>query len=174
MSERVLKRNGEKRYLISVIDGPNMSNLGRRNKKVYGAINSLEDLQNFMKEAGNSLGVDVETFASNYEGAILEYIHESAERVDGYIINPAGLTEVGEATRHALDETGKPVIEVHFANIAATGLYPRGVPHGPLRSRFSPTVTGVAMGLRQYSYLAALVGLVWALDDKEFLGAGNS
>jgi len=173
MAERVLKRNGEQRYRIALIDGPNMSNLGRRNKKVYGAVNSLEDLQNFVKEAGESLGVEVITFASNYEGAILEFIHESADQVDGYIINPAGLTTVGEATRHALDETEKPVIEVHFANIAATGLYPRGVPHGPLHSRFSPTVTGVAMGLRHYSYLAALVGLVWALDDEHFLGSGQ-
>lgn len=148
-----------------------MSNLGARNPRVYGGINSLSDLQKFVTDAGQRLGVDVEVFASNYEGAILEFIHESAHRVDGYIINPAGLTVVGEATRHALEESGRPVVEVHFANVVAPPTAPRGLPGGPWESKFSRTATGVAMGLRQYSYIAALVGLTLALDDETFLGA---
>ncbi|MCL8209254.1 MAG: type II 3-dehydroquinate dehydratase [Actinomycetia bacterium] len=170
--ERRLARPGARRHRIALIDGPNMSNLGRRSKKVYGPIRSLEELHTFVREAGAALGVEVETFASNYEGALLEYIHASAERVDGYIVNPAGLTTQSEAMRHALEETDKPVVEVHFANLHAAGTSPRGVPAGPIVSRFSPTATGVVMGLRHYSYLGALVALVWSLDDADFLGAG--
>jgi len=164
-------RSSKREHRIVIIDGPNMSNLGARNKRVYGAIASLQDLQDFCKNFGGSLGVTVTTFSSNFEGAILEYIHESANSTDGYVINPAGLTVGGLATMHALTETGKPYVEVHFANIEAPPAAPRGVPIGPWRSAFSPSATGVMMGMREYSYCAAILSLAMALDDKNFLGA---
>jgi len=119
-----------------------MTNLGARNKRVYGAIASLEDLQNFCKNFGAALGVSVTTFASNHEGAILEFIHQSAQSADAYIINPAGLTEAGVATKHALTETGKPYVEVHFANIVASPTAPRGCRSDPgsRRSARAPRV----------------------------------
>ncbi|WP_407925528.1 type II 3-dehydroquinate dehydratase [Geminicoccus flavidas] len=64
---------------------------------------------------------------------------------DAYIINPAGLTEAGVATKHALTETGKPYVEVHFANIVAPPSAPRGLPIGPWQSTFSASATGVMM-----------------------------
>jgi len=164
-------RSSNRDHQIVVIDGPNMTNLGARNKRVYGAIASLDDLQNFCKSVGAALGVTVTTFASNHEGAILEFIHGSAQSADAYIINPAGLTEGGVATKHALTETGKPYVEVHFANIAAPPTAPRGLPIGPWRSTFTPHATGVMMGLREYSYSGAILSLAMALDDKNFLGA---
>jgi|SRR4030095_4658731 3-dehydroquinate dehydratase-2 len=167
-------RTSKRDHRIVVIDGPNMSNLGARNKRVYGAIASLSDLQDFCKNFGAALGVTVTTFASNYEGAILEFIHESAESADAYIINPAGLTEFGVATKHALTETGKPFVEVHFANIVAPPTAPRGLPIGPWKSEFSASATGVMMGMREYSYSAAILALAMALDDTNFLGAGVS
>ena len=164
-------RRGDRRHRIALIDGPNMSNLGGRSKKIYGDIRSLKDLQQFVVSTGEDLGVEVETFDSNHMGDILEYVHGSAERVAGYLINPAGLTTVGEAVRHALEETQRPVVEVHFANISAVSGSPRGLVGGTLDSTFTKTATGLAMGLRQYSYTAALLGLVQALDDPSFLGA---
>ncbi|ASO21687.1 3-dehydroquinate dehydratase-2 [Actinoalloteichus hoggarensis] len=164
-------RRGARDHRIAVIDGPNMSNLGARAKKVYGDIGSLDDLKAYVAEFGRRLGVTVESFSSNYEGAILEYIHESADRVDAYIVNPAGLTTVGEGMRHALEETGHPVVEVHFANIQAGAGHGRGLGGGSLTSSFTHTATGLTMGLRQYSYIGALTALVAALDDECFLGA---
>jgi len=163
-------RSSNRNHRIPIIDGPNMTNLGARNKRVYGAIASLGDLQEFCKGFGSALGITVSVFASNFEGAILEFIHESAKSADAYVINPAGLTETGVATKHALTETGKPFIEVHFANIVAPPTAPRGLPIGPWRSTFTPAATGVAMGMREYSYAAALLALTMALDDKTFLG----
>lgn len=170
MTAHSIERAGTRRHRIVIIDGPNMTNLGARNKKVYGAINSIQDLQQFCTELGESLGVEIKTFVSNYEGAILEFIHANATNADAFIINPAGLTEIGIPTKHALSETGKPVVEVHFANVMAQPSAPRGLPIGPWESVFSPQVTGVMMGMRQYSYAAAIVGLVLALDDETFLG----
>ena len=164
-------RSSKRAHRIVIIDGPNMTNLGARNKRVYGAIGSLKDLQDFCQGFGVALGVVVTNFASNFEGAILEFVHESARSADAYIINPAGLTEAGVATKHALTETGKPYLEVHFANIVAPPTAPRGLPIGPWQSTFSASATGVMMGMREYSYSAAILSLAMALDDNNFLGA---
>lgn len=166
-----LSRTSERRHRIAVIDGPNMSSLGNRSKQVYGSIKSLDDLKAFVTDFGAALGVDVECFSSNYQGAILEFIHESAHQVDGYIINPAGATTIGEAIRHALQDTSRPVIEVHFANISAAPAMPRGLNSGILDSSFTHSATGMCMGMRQYSYTGAMMALVQSLDDKTFLGA---
>lgn len=163
-------RTSVRRHRIVVIDGPNMSNLGARNKRVYGGIGSLDELKAFSVGIGDRLGIEIETFSSNYEGAILEFIHESASRVDGYIINPAGLTEVGVATKHALSETGAPFVEIHFANVMAPPTAPRGLPIGPWESKFTPAATGLVMGLREYSYAGAILALCMSLDDVNFLG----
>jgi len=153
------KANAWKVYLI---DGPNMSNLGSRDRQLFGDIASIEELHQQVTAFAAKLGVEFAPFLSNFEGDLLEHIHSTADQSDGYIVNPAGLTTTSEGMRHALQETRKPVIEVHFHNIAASGQV----------SVFSPTVLGMCMGLRQYSYFAAVLGLVMALDDDSFLGAG--
>jgi 3-dehydroquinate dehydratase-2 len=160
-----------KQWRIGVIDGPNMPNLGNRSETIYGPIKSLADLQRLVREMADELGVVVTPFASNHEGEILEFIHRTAREVDGYIMNPAGLTTYGEATRHALDDTTKPVVECHFSNTARhfAGVVP---PYLAQQSRFTYSATGLVMGLRQYSYLGALLALTLALDDADFLDGG--
>ena len=53
-----------------------------------------------------------------------------------------------------------------------------GLPIGPWRSTFSASATGVMMGMREYSYSAAILSLAMALDDKgasaNFAPAGRS
>jgi 3-dehydroquinate dehydratase-2 len=164
-----LRPDGARAWSIAVIDGPNQTNLGRRDPAIYGPIKSLDDLQQFVRDVAGLLGVTVTTFASNHEGDILEFIHRTAPEVDGYIINPAGLTTYGEATRHALADSTRPVVEVHFANISRH--FSSVAPDVPVRSRFTHTATGLVMGMRHYSYAGALLALVLALDDKSFLGA---
>ncbi|MFE0420720.1 type II 3-dehydroquinate dehydratase [Streptomyces tendae] len=164
-------RTADRRYTIAVIDGPNVSNLARRNKRMYGPNVSAESLGRFTTAWGNRLGVVIERFMSNHEGDILEYIHESGDRVDGYLVNPAGLTTTSDMVPFALYDTGKPVIEVHFANIKASASTARGPVYGPRESTFTPYVSGQLMGMREYSYAGALLSLVLALDDETFLGA---
>lgn len=164
-------RTSERRHAIAVIDGPNVSNLARRNKRMYGPQVSAEGLGEFVQEWGARLGVGIERFMSNHEGDILEFIHESGERVDGYIVNPAGLTTTSDMVPFALYDTGKPVIEVHFANIKAAASTARGPVYGPRDSTFTPYVAGQFMGMREYSYAGALLSLVLALDDETFLGS---
>lgn len=167
-----LRSEGARRWRIAVIDGPNMPNLGRRDEAIYGPIRSLADLQDLVRDFAAELGVEVVPFASNHEGEILDFIHATAGEVDGYVINPAGLTTYGEATRHALADTVRPVVEVHFANLSRhlSGVAPEVAP----RSRFTHSATGLVMGMRQYGYLAALMALVLGLDDETFLGGGGA
>lgn len=164
-----LRPDSARRWTIAVIDGPNMSNLGARDPGIYGPIASLDDLQQMVRSFADALGVNVVPFASNHEGEILEFIHRTATEVDGYIINPAGLTTYGEATRHALSDSRRPYVEVHFANIVQhfTSVAPGGAAY---QSRFSATATGVVFGLRQYSYVGGLLALVLGLDDDTYLG----
>ena len=152
-------RRKDRRWVIEVIDGPNMSHLGKRDPAQFGAIASIGALQQAVRELGEALGVEVRTFASDYEGALLEHVHASAAETHGYIVDAGGLTTVSEGLRHALQETRRPVVEVSFYNAVAAGE----------TSVLTPTVIGRVMGLREYSYLAALLGLVLSLDDETFL-----
>lgn len=167
-----LRPAGARRWHIGVVNGPNMPNLGHRDEAIYGPIRSLADLEDYVAAFAATLGVTVEQFSSNHEGAILDFLHSRAASSDGFLINPAGLTTYGEATRHALADTGRPYVEVHFANITRhfDGVAPAGQ---PLTSRFTYSATGLVMGLRQHGYLGALLGLTLALDDEAFLGAGQ-
>jgi hypothetical protein len=64
-------------------------------------------------------------------------------------------------------------MEMHMSNIEANPDASRGAPVGPLKSWFSPYTTGKMTGMRRYGYIGALVALTLALDDPEFLGAGE-
>jgi 3-dehydroquinate dehydratase-2 len=146
-----------------------MPNLGARDPNIYGPIASIAELQKLVSEFADLLHLEVDQFTSNHEGEILEFIHSAGPSVAGFLINPAGLTTYGEATRHALQDTGRPYVEVHFAN---TARHFAGVaPSHQQQSRFTFTAVGLVMGLRQYSYLGALLALACALDDQTFLGA---
>jgi len=148
-----------RRWIIGMIDGPNMKHLGKRDPRLFGKIGSIEELQRLVVIFGEALGVEVRPFVSDHEGDLLEHVHASAASTDGYLLDAGGLTTVSEGLRHALQETHRPVIEVAFYNLIANGEI----------SVFTPTVIGRAMGMREYSYLAGLLGLVLALDDESFL-----
>lgn len=141
---------------IALLNGLNMTSLGRRDKNVYGTIASLAALEELVVEAGRILGAEVVPFHSNHEGDLIDFI-ESDRSVDAYLINPGGLWAFGEPTRIALSQSGKPFVEVHFANIFATG-------H---QSTFTPSAVGTVMGFRQHGYLGALVGVVDLLMSQD-------
>lgn len=167
-----LRPDTARRWQLALIDGPNMPNLGARDQAIYGPIRSIHDLHRFVGEFAEVLGVDIRTMTTNHEGEILEFIHGTARDVDGYVINPAGLTTYGEATRHALADTGKPYAEVHFANLAVHLSSISGT--RPLESRFTRSAVGLVMGFRQYSYVGAVLALTLALDDESFLGGAGA
>jgi 3-dehydroquinate dehydratase-2 len=152
-------RVSKRRWVITLIDGPNMPHLGKRDPRLFGTIGSIGELQKLVVDFGAALGVTVRAFASDHEGEILEYIHATAHDTDGYLVDPGGLSTNSQGFPHALMETKKPFVEVCFYNMVANNEI----------SVFTPNAIGRVMGLRQYSYLAALLALVLALDDDSFL-----
>ncbi|HEX5016606.1 MAG TPA: type II 3-dehydroquinate dehydratase [Actinomycetes bacterium] len=137
-----------RRLRFALLNGLNMTNLGRRDKNIYGTIASLQALEDLVTEVGEAVDVDVTAFHSNHEGELVDFLEANPD-MDGYIINPGGLWAFGDPSRIALEETGRPFVEVHFANIFATGHL----------STFTQSADATVMGLRHYGYIGALIAL---------------
>ncbi|MHA4989409.1 type II 3-dehydroquinate dehydratase [Cetobacterium somerae] len=101
---------------ILIINGPNLNFLGKREPKIYGD-ETLELINNKIKEFGMYHGMEVEFFQSNHEGYIIDKIQESYENVDYLIINPGALTHYGIGIRDAILSTNLKTIEVHLSNV---------------------------------------------------------
>jgi 3-dehydroquinate dehydratase II len=147
-------RHSDEAWRIAILNGPALTR----------ELAALDDLDGRLGEWGDQLGVDVEVFASNHEGRLLEFIHASSEATDAYIVNPGGLTTVGESLRHALRDSARPHVEVHLDKTTFDFT----------RSILAPSVTGIVGGLDEFSYLGALVSMVLSLDDEDFLAPGGT
>jgi 3-dehydroquinate dehydratase-2 len=104
-------------HRILVLHGPNLNLLGTREPEVYGTTTLLQ-IDQGLNVLGKQLGLDVHTFQSNHEGALIDRLH--AARDDGtdfVIINPAALTHTSVALRDALAAIDKPFVEVHLSNV---------------------------------------------------------
>jgi 3-dehydroquinate dehydratase-2 len=106
----------EDKSRILIIHGPNLNMLGQREANWYGCA-TLEEIDAEIKRTAQDCGMVAETFQSNYEGALVEKIHEAMKAYDAVIINPAAYTHTSVAIRDALLMLNVPIIEVHLSNI---------------------------------------------------------
>jgi 3-dehydroquinate dehydratase-2 len=137
---------------IRVINGPNLNLLGKREPGVYGA-RTLADLEAVLEMEAAALGIELDFYQSNYEGDIIESIHESKEKgMDALIMNPGAFTHYSYAIRDAISATGQMVIEVHISNVHAREEFRR-------LSVIAPVCLGQISGLGFDSYSAALFTL---------------
>jgi 3-dehydroquinate dehydratase-2 len=101
---------------ILVIHGPNLNMLGKREKSIYGE-KTLGEIDALLKQEAQALNIEVVTFQSNHEGALIDFIQEQADSARGIIINPGALTHYGFSLLDALIDSKLPVIEVHLSDI---------------------------------------------------------
>ena len=101
---------------ILVINGPNINMLGIREPDIYGA-QSYCALCELIERTCRELGVEVELFQSNHEGAIVDRIQQAYGKMDGIVINPGAYTHYSYAIYDALLAVSVPAIEVHLSNI---------------------------------------------------------
>ena len=101
---------------LLVINGPNLNMLGIREKHLYGA-QDYEALKAFIAEKAQALGVKVEIFQSNHEGALVDKIQEAYGKFDGIVINPAAYTHTSIAILDALKAVNIPACEVHITDV---------------------------------------------------------
>ena len=102
---------------VLVINGPNLNMLGIREPEIYGN-KSYSDLLEYIEKAATELGITIETFQSNHEGAIVDKIQQALGNFDAIIINPAAYTHTSIAIPDALKAVGIPAIEVHLSDIS--------------------------------------------------------
>jgi 3-dehydroquinate dehydratase-2 len=103
---------------ILLVNGPNLNRLGRRNPEIYGTT-TLGEIERRVSERAEGLGMDVQCFQSNHEGAIIDWLQANADHAAAVIINPGGLAHYSVALRDALEDTRKPVVEVHISDPGA-------------------------------------------------------
>jgi len=101
---------------LLVINGPNLNMLGVREPDIYGRTD-YPALIAMMEEHASRLGVGIDFFQSNHEGAIVDEIQRAYNNYDGIIINPAAYTHTSVAILDALKAVALPTVEVHISNI---------------------------------------------------------
>ena len=140
---------------ILILHGPNLNMLGKREPDIYGH-ESLAEIDARLKDKGGNLGIEVEIFQSNHEGALVEKIQQAAGDVHGVVINPAAYTHTSVAIRDALAMLDIPIVEIHLSNI-----YKRE----PFRhtSMIADIVAARVAGFGSDGYILALEGLVGML-----------
>ena len=134
---------------ILVLHGPNLNLLGEREPQHYGK-QTLEDINQALKNIASAKSIQLETMQSNSEGDLVNKIQSlSNDKVDFLIINPAAYTHTSVAMRDALSAVKVPFIEVHLSNVYA---------REPFRhhSYFSDIAVAVISGLGAEGYIAAL------------------
>ncbi|WP_088105643.1 type II 3-dehydroquinate dehydratase [Halalkalibacter urbisdiaboli] len=137
---------------IYVINGPNLNRLGLREPGVYGK-ETLSDLEFMLHQEAQKLGVNVNCLQSNHEGEIIDWIHESAEKATGIIINPGAFTHYSYGIRDAIASISIPVIEVHISNVHAREAFRH-------TSVTAPVTKGQIVGLGFTGYKLALAALI--------------
>ena len=103
-----------KKFLM--LHGINHNMFGRREPKYYGTI-TLDEIDGRLRDLGKELGVEVESFQTNDEGAMCERIHKAFfDKVDGVIINAGAWTHYSYGLRDALAILTVPIVEIHMSN----------------------------------------------------------
>ncbi len=134
---------------LLVLHGPNLNLLGSREPNYYG-LATLADINLALARRAASAGVELESFQSNHEGALIERVHAAREQGVRYIIiNPAAYTHTSVALRDAMAASGIPFVEVHLSNVHARESFRH-------HSYFSDLAIGVITGLGSEGYLLAL------------------
>ena len=142
---------------ILVLNGPNLNLLGTREPEQYGHT-TLADVEAQCRAAGERAGCAVECFQSNWEGALIDKIHEygrlyKAGEALGCVFNPGALTHTSIALHDAIKGVdGLPVIECHISNVHAREAFRH-------HSYVSPAAAGIVVGFGIDGYELAIEGL---------------
>jgi 3-dehydroquinate dehydratase II len=98
---------------VLVLQGPNLNLVGTREPEIYGT-QTLDEIHDGIRRRAGELGLEVEFFQSNHEGALIDRLH--ARDFDVAIVNAGGLTHTSVALRDALLGVARPFVEVHLSD----------------------------------------------------------
>ena len=135
---------------IFVINGPNLNRLGKSEPEIYGTTTLAEVEAMCRKAAGER---PRRFHQSNFEGEVINWIHEAIDEKAGIVINPAAFTFTSIAILDALKMSSGPIIELHISNIHRREAYY----HNSLVSKIA---TAVIAGLGPNGYPVAVRALL--------------
>ena len=98
---------------VLVLEGPNLNLLGTREPEIYG-YETLDEIHAGIAARAADLGVTVDFFQSNHEGALIDRLH--VRDFDVAIVNAGGLTHTSVSLRDALVAVQRPFVEVHLSD----------------------------------------------------------
>ncbi len=133
---------------VALLNGPNLNLLGQRQPEVYGH-ETLDDVVAACTALAGQLGLGLDAFQSNHEGAIIDRIHLARSNAQGIIINPGAFTHTSVAILDALNAFEGPVLEVHISNVHRRETFRH-------HSYVSLRADGVMAGFGTEGYLLAL------------------
>ena len=142
---------------ILMLHGINHNMFGKRDPRQYGTI-TLAEIDGKLHALGRELGVEVESFQTNHEGAMCERVHQAfRDKVDAVVINAGAWTHYSYGLRDALAILTVPIVEIHMSNVHA---------REPFRhvSVFAEVVRGQICGFGLDSYLLGLRAAVSAAN----------
>ena len=131
---------------ITIINGPNLNLLGKRETDIYGDLSFIEFF-NGLKDKYPQ--VELSTYQSNIEGELIDKLHEVGFDHDGIILNAAAYTHTSVGLGDAVKAINSPVVEVHISNTMQREEYRH-------QSYISPGARGVILGFGMQSYELAL------------------
>jgi 3-dehydroquinate dehydratase II len=140
---------------VSVLNGPNLGRLGKREPDVYGHTTHA-DLVDLCERTGRDLGLDVTVRQTDHEGEMLGWLHEAAEHGHAVVLNAGAWTHYSIAVRDACAQLTAPLIEVHISNVHKREEFRH-------HSYLSAVATGVIVGLGVDGYPLALR---WLADHR--------
>lgn len=143
--------------IISVIHGPNLNLLGKRETTIYGAV-TLSEINTRLSDIAELSQFTIHFFQSNHEGALIDFIQEASESL-GFVINPAAYTHTSIALRDALLAVAKPFVEVHLSEPMKRESFRQ-------HSYFSDIALAVVSGKGENSYYEGLTTLMTHLRQK--------
>jgi len=150
LAAKAARRSPAKKPVL-VLNGPNLNMLGKRQPKIYGR-ETLADVEKACRNEAARLGLAIECFQSNHEGALVDLIQAAREKNSAIVLNAGALTHTSVALLDALNAAELPVVEVHISNIYKRESFRH-------HSYISPVAVGVIAGLGTQGYLLALLAL---------------
>jgi len=137
------------KFNVLVLNGPNLNMLGKREPTIYGS-QSLSDIISLLNNKAEQLAINLTHLQSNAEVELIDSIHQSYQKIDFIIINPAAFTHTSVALRDALLCVDIPFIEIHLSNVHARENFRS-------HSYLSDIAQGVICGLGSNGYEYALL-----------------
>ncbi|BEV36130.1 type II 3-dehydroquinate dehydratase [Synechococcus sp. M16CYN] len=136
---------------VLLVNGPNLNLLGQREPGIYGC-DTLATIEAELTVEAQADGIKLACFQSNFEGALVERIHQAMGVSQGILINAGAYTHTSIAIRDALTGVAIPFVELHLSNTYAREPFRH-------RSYLSDQAVGIVSGFGSKNYSLALQGL---------------